>query len=666
MLIFLAVPLILDRYRLPGIVGIIVVGAVIGPHGLGLLERGETIRTLGEVGLIYLMFLAGLEINLSQFIEYKDRSIVFGVLSFLIPQVVGTAAGIVVLDLSFGAASLFAAIFSSHTLLAYPVVNRLGIAQNEAMTATIGGTIITDTLALLVLAVVIAAAADTIGPMFWLQLGVGLTVFFVGVWLIVPRLGRWFFRIHTEESYFEFLFVMAILFACAFLAELAGVEDIIGAFLAGLALNRLIPSHGTLMNRIEFVGNAFFIPFFLLSVGMLVNIWVLREGVETLVIATLLIVLVLLTKYAAAWMTGAVYDYTSTEVIGMFGLSMGQAAAALAIVQIGFQAEIGGFDENMINAVVLMILAVSLISPPLVERAGTALVRVRETVDIASARQSQRLLVPLSSDSTYATGLLDLAMVLRDPHGDETIHTVTVLPPGRTTETADRIGAAEHRHDELKTYVSAAEVALESHVRINHNVASGIVRSGFENRATTLVIGWDGARTRQQRTFGHTIDQVLVGSELLTVIGRVRAPLQTTRRMFLVCPPDIERNPGFPDALETARRLAEGTESPLMGRAFTGDPAQFETALTTSTQVTVTNFDRVESWERCYEWLESTVGPDDLIVCVSARRGTVGWSNELIDAPSRLTSLTAGNVVIIYPGTDRPDDDRQFIRFTRS
>ncbi|MEM4780824.1 MAG: cation:proton antiporter, partial [Halalkalicoccus sp.] len=245
-IVFLVAPLAFQRYRLPGIVGIILVGAAIGPNALGVLDRDATIVLLGEVGLIYLMFLAGLEIDVDEFAASVDRSVVFGLLSFLVPQAVGTAAGMVVLDLSFAAASLFASIFSSHTLLAYPVANKLGIVGDEAITATIGGTIVTDTLALLVLAVVAASARGALDAAFWVQLGIGLALFFAGVWFLVPRIGVWFFRGHNDESYFEFLFVMAVLFVCAYLAELAGVETIVGAFLAGLVLNRLIPEHGTL------------------------------------------------------------------------------------------------------------------------------------------------------------------------------------------------------------------------------------------------------------------------------------------------------------------------------------------------------------------------------------------------------------------------------------
>ncbi|SEH17539.1 Kef-type K+ transport system, membrane component KefB [Natronorubrum sediminis] len=663
MVIFLVAPLVLERYRLPGIIGIILIGAAIGPNGAHLLERDATIELLGEVGLIYLMFIAGLEINLTQFLEYKDRSIVFGLLSFVIPQAVGTVVGVSLLGLELPAALLFAAIFSSHTLLAYPVVNRLGIANDEAMTATIGGTILTDTLALLVLAIVIAGVDGTLDAAFWTQLSVGLTLFFIGVWVLVPRLGRWFFRIHSEESYFEFLFVMAVLFICAFLAELVGVEHIIGAFLAGLTLNRLIPESGTLMNRIEFVGNALFIPFFLLSVGMLVNVGVVLEGVDTLALAGSLLVMVFVTKYVAAWAAGRVYGYDRDQVLGMFGLSVGQAAAALAIVQIGFDAGVPGFGQDMINAVVVMILVVSLFSPALVERAGVALVRARDHEAYDPGETSQRILVPISRETEYAESLLDLAVTIRNERAHEPIHTVTVVRPEQRSRTTANVADVETRLEDLEAYTAGAEVPIEPHTRVNHNIASGIVRSSVENRITTLVVGWDGQKARTQQVFGHIIDQVLDRTTELTLVGRLREPLNTTQRIVLVLPPDIHHNDGFSESVHTVKRISAQTGAPIHGLVVDGNPSHFDRVTTRLEPPTSATFHAVDGWNELFEELRDETRSDDFLVCVSARRNEVGWHSELRTLPNRLARVTDANFVVMYPATEERADDRQFLRF---
>jgi nucleotide-binding universal stress UspA family protein len=532
------------------------------------------------------------------------------------------------------------------------------------MTATIGGTILTDTLALLVLAVVIASQDGVLDAMFWTELGVGLALFFVGVWVAVPRLGQWFFRTHDEESYFEFLFVMAVLFLCAFLAELVGVEHIIGAFLAGLTLNRLIPETGPLMNRIEFVGNALFIPFFLLSVGMLVDVAVFVEGADTLVIASSLIAMVIVTKFVASWATGRVYGYTTNETLGMFGLSVGQAAAALAIVQIGFDAGVPGFDQNMINGVVLMILVVSLLSPALVKRAGTALVQASQSEEYDPSETPQRILVPVSADSEHRESLLDLAFAVRDERIDQPLHALSVVRPDQEGKTEADVAEAEERLAHMEEYAAGAEVPITGHTRVNHNIASGIVRSTVENRITTTLIGWDGARSRGQRVFGHIIDQVLNRTSQLTLVSRVRKPINTTQRILLVLPPGIDHNDGFYEALHTVKLLSEQTGAPIHGLVIGGNDEQFERLFGIVEPEVPGEFHPVENWKALLGMLRDEIEAQDLVVCMSARRDDMGWHSELQALPKSISTLTDENFLVVYPAGDDRVDDRQFLRLS--
>lgn len=660
MVIFLIAPLVLERYRLPGIVGIILVGATIGPNGIGLLARDATFILLGEVGLVYLMFLAGLEINYHRFVEHADRSIVFGLLSFLIPQLIGTAVGLAVLDLTVPAALLFAAIFSSHTLLAYPIINRLGIANNEAMTVTIGGTIITDTLALLVLVIVVAGAGGELDFFFWVQLGIGLAVLFGGIWLLVPRIARWFFRSINQESYFDFLFVMVVLFTAAYLGELLGVKHIIGAFLAGLALNRWIPETGSLMNRIEFVGNALFIPFFLLSVGMLVDIWVLREGIETIEIVVSLLALVVMTKFVAAWLTGRMYAYSWNEIVGMYGLSLGQAAAALAIVLIGFEAGIPGFDEHMINGTVLMILAISLVSPTLVERAGQGLRRAKPPVDFDPSDDPRRILVPFSRASRYRNELLDFAVLLRGGDTDEPVYTVSVVQPGEDIESEVRV--VESALTDAEVFAAGAEVPVESRVQVDNNPASGIVRAILENRISILVLGWDGSRSRRQAVFGTTIDQVIRRTDRLIVVARVREPIEPTQRIVLFLPSGVEHSPGFAEMIHSVKLIADGTGARVHGLLLKGDSAQFDRMIRSIDPDVPLTWEMIDDWQGVYRYLRDDIRPDDIVIGVSARRGAMGWHRELQTLPKRISRLVDGNFVIVYPAAQSRTMDSKFIR----
>jgi len=656
MLVFLIAPLILDRYRLPGIVGIILVGAVVGPGTLGLLERDDTIVLLGEVGLIYLMFIAGLEIDLNDFMDNRDRSVTYGVVSFLIPQVLGTAVGITVLGLEPLAAVLFASVFASHTLLAYPVVNRLGIVKNEAVTTAIGGTILTDTLALLVLAVVVGAVDGELTWLFWAQLAIGLSVFFAAVWILVPRIGRWFFNQTVEESYFEFLFVMATLFVCAYLAELAGVKHIIGAFLAGLALNRLIVKTGTLMNRIEFVGNALFIPFFLLSVGMLVEPTAILEGPETLAIAGAMIVLVVATKAVSAFGVGRFYDYTTNEIGSMFGLSVGQAAAALAIVLIGF--DIGLFDQDVVNGAVLMILVVSVISPAAVRRYGRRVALDDEADAYDESLAPRRVMVPFSENAEYVEEILEFALVLHDADREDPLYAVTVVESGPDAES--RTADAEALLDHATEYVSGAEVRLDAQTRIERNVATGIVRAAQDNRITTLVIGWDGERSRRQHTIGSIVDHVVRRSDKLVAVSHIREPVSVSKRVVVILPPNISLNPGFYEAVHTIKRIATGVDAPIEALLVRGAEKRYEARFAQvdpEYDVAVRN---VGGWDSLLRTLRDEIGEDDLVVCLSARRETAGWNRRLETLPKSISTLAQDNFVVIYPARSDRGDDRQF------
>ncbi len=654
MVVFLVAPLLLERHRLPGIVGIVLVGAAIGPNAAGILDRSPAIVLLGDVGLIYLMFLAGVEIDLHRFFDNIDQSVVFGVLTFLVPQAIGTAFGGWVLGFSASTALLFAAIFASHTLVAYPVAHRLGIVGNDAVTATVGGTVLTNVLALLVLVVVVASTEAALDWLFWARLGAGLVLLFVGVWYVVPWFGRRFFRSLAEESYFEYLFVMAALFVSAGFAAVVGAEPIIGALVAGLALNRLIPDRGPLMNRIQFVGDALFVPFFLLSIGLLVDPAALVGSRESLVLAGSLVGLTVATKFAAAWTTGRLYAYGREQVLSVFGLSIGQAEA-LSIVLIAFEAGVPGFDVDMINGAVAMILVVSLVSPIVVEKYGRALA-IAERRQRPSTGARQRILVPFTPIPEhhetllqYHESLLDLAFLLREEDSDEPLHTLTVVPPGPETER--EIAAARSAIAHTEEYAAGAEVPVSFHTRVDHNVASGIVRAAIETQATTILLDRDGIRLPRQPLFSHATRQVLRWSDRLVLVSRIREPLNTVSRIAVVLPPQVAHDPGVHEVVRTVDRIAAGTGAPVRGIAV-GDAAeryrQMFSALESVADVSV---ERVDDWDRLFAVLAERASVDDLVVCASARPNTVGWQPELRTLDDRLPTIVEGDFVVVYPAS---------------
>lgn len=424
LLIILLVPLFLRRVRIPTLIGLIVAGIVVGPKGLNLLQRDASIVLFGTVGLLYIMFLAGLEMDLAEFKRNRARALLFGAFTFLIPQTIGTIVGVTVLGFSLVSSLLLASMFASHTLLAYPIVSRLGLSRSEVVAVAVGGTMITDTAALLLLAVIAGSYQGELSLLFWLRLLVLSAVLVLTVLFVFPRIAAWFFKHGQMDGAMQYVFILAIVFAAASLAELSGLDAIIGAFLAGLAMNRLVPHTSPLMNRIEFVGNALFIPFFLISVGMLVDLRLLFQGPEALFVAAVMILVASGCKWLAALATQKVLGYTATERSLIFGLSNAQAAATLAAVLIGYN--IGLLNELVLNGSILMILATCLMSTLTVENAGHRLaLAARRPVATDGPPQpaviSEQSLAPLANGHRLLEPALKYAPNTERPHTERTI-----------------------------------------------------------------------------------------------------------------------------------------------------------------------------------------------------------------------------------------------------
>lgn len=641
---FVVAPLLIERFRIPGMIGLIVAGAVVGPNGLGLLERDETVVLLGTVGLLYLMFVAGIEIDLHGFSRNRDRSLAFGAITFLLPQALGTGAGLL-LGYPVAPSILLGSMLASHTLVAYPIASRLGIAKNTAVTAAVGGTIITDLVALLVLAVVAASAEGELGAAFWARLLASLAVFAGLVLWGLPRLARWFFRAEEDGETGAYVFVLASLFAAATLAEAAGVEAIIGAFLAGLALNRLIPEGSPLGNRIHFFGNALFIPFFLFSVGMLVDVRVFTGGARAWLVMGTMTATVIAGKWGAAWITRRIHGYSPEEGWTMFGLSVPQAAATLAAALIGYRLEL--FDAAVLNGAILMILVTCTLGPWAVERYGRRLALREELQPYSPGDAPQRIVVPLSGRE-QAEGLLDLALLLRAPNSTEPLLPLTVVAPDGNGA-AGRVAAAEKLLRHAAVYAAGADVPVDPLPRLDRSVSGGIVRGMAERRATTLVAGWDGLRSRRSGIMDEVLDRLLEGTDQLVLAARLKTPLNTTRRVVLLLPPHADRSRGFFGAVGTIKGTAERLGAQVAGLAVGGDPGRYEEHLDAVPPEVPTHVEGIAGWGALPGALEAMLRPDDLVVLLSARRGTVAWERELDRLPRRLASLVPENLLVVYP-----------------
>jgi Kef-type K+ transport system membrane component KefB/mannitol/fructose-specific phosphotransferase system IIA component (Ntr-type) len=650
MLIFLCAPPLAERLRVPGMIGIILAGVLVGPHGLQLLERSATMVLLGTVGLLYLMFLAAIEIDLHGMRRHLQRSVVFGALGFALPIGIGTGVA-ALLGYPFLSAVLMGAVFASHTLVAYPIALRFGISKNPAVTTTLGATVVTDTATLLVLAVVAAAARGHVDWIFWVKLLVPLAAYVAAVALLVPRLAGGFFRRADVRGPHGFLFVMALLFMGSFLAHLAGVEPIIGAFLIGLATNRFLPSGGLLQSRIHFAGEAIFIPFFLLSVGMLVDVRVfLGGGVAAWSVMGSLLAVVLVTKWLAAWVTRWLYGYNRAEGWTMYGLSVSHAAATLAITLVGYELKL--FDAVILNAIVLVILVTCIVGPWVVQRYGRQVALEEERRPYGGVPAPQRLLVPMSNPATAQT-LLDLALLLRERDCSEPIYALTVVPEelGRADQ---YVADAEKLLSHAVVYGASAGVHVQALTRVEESFARGIIRAMTETRTRTAVIGWDG-RSSRQWIFGSVLDQVLDQSQQQVIVCKLRSPLNTATRVLVAIPQGADRTSCFDEAMQTIKRLASRLGAEVIVHAVLGDPEALLVQLQAVPPATVPiRCESVPSWSRMSALLAQRARPGELVIVLAARRTSVIWHAALARVPAQLARLLPENFLVLYPAETDP------------
>jgi Kef-type K+ transport system membrane component KefB/nucleotide-binding universal stress UspA family protein len=550
MALILAVPMLAERLRIPSIVGLVLAGTAVGPTGLGLVERAGLIETLGTVGLLYLMFVAGLELDLDDFAANRRHALTFGGLTFLLPMLIGTAA-IAAMGFELLAALLLASCWASHTLLTYPTFRRFGTQGTRAVATSVGATILTDTAALLVLVVVARAHQGELGAAFWLTLVPSLLGLLVVLLWVLPRIAAWFFAGPGQDRSLRFLFIMVALFTAAALAELAGIEAIIGAFLAGLALNRLVPNTSLLMDRVEFLGASLLIPLFLLSVGMLIDPAVLTDP-TTLGVAAGFTAVALGAKLLAAVGAGRLFRYSWTEIGAMFSLSSAQAAATLAAVIIGLQ--VGLIETETVNAVILVILVTCVVSSWAANRTAARLERPD-----AGRALGQTVVVPVANPGSREPLVRLAARMARRDSGF--VVPLTVVDADVPESELEYLGEANEAAERIALANGAEAAAV---LRIDRTPTSGILHTLVERRGSLLVLGWSGQTGRGGALFSTLIDRVLAEAPVPMLIARLR---EEEPRGVLLSISESNTTPagrgGLELALEAARRLSRREQLPV-------------------------------------------------------------------------------------------------------
>jgi Kef-type K+ transport system membrane component KefB len=553
--IILLVPFLFRRFHIPGILGLILSGVLIGPNGLNILEKSDAINLFSTIGLLYIMFMAGLELDTNEFNKYKYKSLLFGLFTFSVPLMVGFPICFYVLKFDFQASFLVASMFSTHTLISYPIVSRWGIVSQQAVAITVGGTILTDTAVLIMLAVILKTDHNGVPSSFWLQLILSLTLFSFVMFKIIPPVSRWFFRKVESEKHSHYIFVLAVIFFAAFLSEIAGVEPIIGAFMAGLALNSLISHTSALFNRIEFIGNALFIPFFLISVGMLVDISVLFNGNHAVIIAIVLTSVALIVKWLAAWLTQLTFSYNSVHRRLIFGLSSSHAAATLAIILVGYDAKI--LDENTLNATIILILITCMVSSLVTERAARELLIKQGLIDqhlnrIDQQNVFEKYLLPISNQWSI-NRFLELSVIFRKNVKHIPLHVLQVVPADFPENELDK-------DDEftlnLKKTAAELDTPVSFHREPDFHIASGISRVANQVDAHYILLGWPQKSGLIDRVFGEILDNVLDTATQHLVVCRLQLPLVAHQKLIISLPPLAFTEPGFTDCFKKWMQLS--------------------------------------------------------------------------------------------------------------
>jgi len=533
---------------------------------------------------------------------------------------------------------------ASHTLVAYPIVGRFGINRNKVINIIVGGTVIADTAALLILAIVSESAKGELDHIFWLRF-VGYFIFFLLlVFFIIPRLSKWFFKNYDGESGTEYIFVIAMVFLSAVIAEYAHIEPIIGAFFAGLALSRHIPHTSPLMNRIEFIGNTIFIPFFLITVGMLADLKVLTHGLSLLIIIVSLIIVALFSKYIAAVVTQKIFRLKLTERNLIFGLSTARAASAIAIILVGFNLNL--VDESIMNATIILILFTTLISSFVTQNSARKIAIDEEDEKPDLDVLPERILVPISNPKNIET-LINFSILIKDPKSKLPLYPFTVIDDDE--KASENVINYQKILEKAKSHASSTDNIAQIISRIDTNIADGIARTVKEFLITKVVMGWHGKVRTKDVFFGTILENVLQKTGKMVYVSRINSPLNLIENIHVLIPPAAELEIGFKDWVKSVLNISNQSSSKIhfWGYEHTHDRIkEFVESIDSSYEILYRS-------ARCPSMLKvisKKLKKEDLLVIINARKNSLSYNRHIKQIPYHIDEVVDdSNIVIIYP-----------------
>ena len=650
LLMILLSPIIMGRLRIPHIIGMVLAGVLVGKYGLNILGRDASFELFGRVGLYYIMFLAGLEMDMEGLKKNRNRVMIFGMLTFLVPFAMTYFMGVSLLGYTPLASLLLAAIMASNTLIAYPIVGRYGLTRHTSSTLSVGSSMMALFMALIVMASIVNSFHGNGGILFWLLFILKFVAYCVGLIMVIPRVTRWFLRRYSD-AVMQFIFILAVVFLSAALSDAVGLEGIFGAFMSGLILNRFVPKVSPLMNRIEFTGNALFIPYFLIGVGMLINVRLLFAGSKILWVVFCIVFFGTLGKAVAAYLAARIFRMSWLAGHMMFGLTSAHAAGAIAMVMVGRRLEVAPgqylFGDEVLNGIVIMILFTCVISTVITERAAQRLrLQEKEDQNMMKNLDDEKILIPVKYPE-YSDNLVTMATLMRNPRLKRELVALNVV----YDDVNMRHNQAEGQRllDHLCHLASASDVPMVTQVRVAANIANGIKHAFKEFQASEILMGLHFHKEINRSFWGEFTRSLYNGLSRQIIVTRILQPLNTIRRIQVAIPSRAEFEPGFYRWLERLARMAGNLECRI---AFHGRNETLQLV----NEFIRNRFPSVRAeYEEMAHWKElptlgSQVREDHLFVIVTARKGTISYKTAMERLPEELNKFIKGKtIMIIFP-----------------
>lgn len=651
LLVILAAPIVMGKLRIPHIIGMVLAGVTLGKYGFDILERDKSFEILGKVGLYYIMFLASLEMDMEGLKKNMKRIGIFGFLTFIIPFTMMYVVGISILQYSPATSLLLSCIMASNTLIAYPIVVRYGLQRKPSVTLSVGGSMLSLLLSLVVLAALEAAHNNTASTWFWLLFIAKFILYCAIVIMIIPRLSRWFLRRYSD-AVMQYIFVMSMMFMSAALSEAVGIDGIFGAFLAGLILNRYIPHVSALMNRIEFIGNALFIPYFLIGVGMLINVRLLFDGGYIIWIVLCFVFFGTFGKAVAAYIACIGFRLPLSSGHMTFGLTCAHAAGAIAMVMVGMETEIAPgvsmVNDDILNGVVMMILFTCIISTIVTERSAQRIVvRDKDILpDNGGRNDDEKILIPVKYPE-YANNLINLAILMRNTRLNRGLVGLNVVYDDQHMRINQEKG--QRLLESVTQYAAGSDVRMQTQVRIAANIANGIKHAFKEFRASEIIIGMHTHKEVSPKFWGEFHQSLFNGLSRQIIMARIMQPLNTIRKIQVCVPSRAQFEAGFYRWLEKLSRLAENLECRIdfHGRK---DTLELISEFVHNRHPNVrAEYIIMEHWNELPQ-LARTIAADHMFVVVTARQGTISYKNAMERLPDELTRYFSGtSMMIVFP-----------------